>query len=860
MNLLLLLFFLITYAMALPCEQMTLCTGCVTNFSCGWCADTTSCVEGKESGPFSPSSCNNWFYATSQVTLQTEGFPVSPVYYEVFLRPDSPLTIPITVRPPENDRIKLDLFFLQDASNSYRDDKITWMSLVPKLINEVIAYNKDSWFGLGTFEEKPLAPMGVPDDFLWDNGVLFSSDYEPLHMNWEYRREVKLTRDFNAMIQGINNLQNNGNFDTPETSLSALYYSANCVGDTGWREGSRRVVVLSTDAPWHQQNDTQLISSPCANTLCKESLWTAGINPSDVEGYWCHYCETCSGSWSSSSHDHCDSNCYSSSLKERFTAHNTSSCPFVLPPQNGDCVLDGSTWGGPGSGEDYPSIEDTRNALRLANVVPLFAVTSDVVSEYTSLRDELGFGSVSTLSDDSNNLIPLLLAALEEFASTITLVTTLDPQGYVANFTPSKFTNASQFVPYTFNLTLHSTGAVVPNTILMTAIGFGRTYIDIISSLPCRGCDGVSNSNTIVDHCQVCGGSDECVGCDDVPFSGKEYDLCGVCGGSNDCVGCDGVPLSGKMMDDCGVCGGSNACYGCDGVPLSGKNYDACGVCGGSNDCLDCAFTPFGTKSLDACGVCGGSNTCLGCDGIPFSGKMLDQCGECGGLNTCPFDCFNIPYGTAVVDGCEVCDGDGSSCVDCMGVAFGSTSYDSCGVCGGTDNCLDCTGKPLGTKVVDACGVCGGSNITCKDCEGNFNGSKSYDLCGVCGGNNTCLDCAGEPFGKHILKCELCLAPEEAAAKQCQKVEFTTTANITVPTQESESSESPILQDTTVIAVGASAGVALLFVAGAVMAFFIYKRITKGANWFVVAIARGVFIFFSLGTSPMPSWRIPLAK
>lgn len=54
--------------------------------------------------------------------------------------------------------------------------------------------------------------------------------------------------------------------------------------------------------------------------------------------------------------------------------------------------------------EDYPTLEEVRDALDAANITPIFAVTSGVISYYEDIVDQFGFGSVVELSSDSSNL------------------------------------------------------------------------------------------------------------------------------------------------------------------------------------------------------------------------------------------------------------------------------------------------------------------------------------------------------------------------------------------------------------------------------------------------------------------------
>jgi len=77
---------------------------------------------------------------------------------------------------------------------------------------------------------------------------------------------------------------------------------------------------------------------------------------------------------------------------------------------NEDGVMDGSP---AGTAEDYPSVEALSKALSDSGIVPIFAVTSDVVSIYTDLVTQLGTGSVVTLSSDSSDLVNVLKAGIK---------------------------------------------------------------------------------------------------------------------------------------------------------------------------------------------------------------------------------------------------------------------------------------------------------------------------------------------------------------------------------------------------------------------------------------------------------------
>jgi Ca2+-binding RTX toxin-like protein len=81
-----------------------------------------------------------------------------------------------------------------------------------------------------------------------------------------------------------------------------------------------------------------------------------------------------------------------------------------LGANNEDGVIDGSP---AGTGEDYPSVEALSKALSDSGIVPIFAVTNDVVGIYTDLVTQLGTGSVVTLSSDSSDLVKVLQAGIK---------------------------------------------------------------------------------------------------------------------------------------------------------------------------------------------------------------------------------------------------------------------------------------------------------------------------------------------------------------------------------------------------------------------------------------------------------------
>ena len=85
----------------------------------------------------------------------------------------------------------------------------------------------------------------------------------------------------------------------------------------------------------------------------------------------------------------------------------------LTTPNNGDTVLDGN-----GIGENYPLISQVRAVLEAANIIPIFAVTSDVEATYQPLVTALGRGTVVTLSADSANIVGAITSGLQSATTT----------------------------------------------------------------------------------------------------------------------------------------------------------------------------------------------------------------------------------------------------------------------------------------------------------------------------------------------------------------------------------------------------------------------------------------------------------
>ncbi|NJL67890.1 MAG: VWA domain-containing protein [Microcoleus sp. SM1_3_4] len=156
----------------------------------------------------------------------------------------------------------------------------------------------------------------------------------------------------------------------------------------------------------------------------------------------------------------------------------------ITTPNNLDTILDGNP---PGTGEDYPSVPQVRQALIDANLVPVFAVTEDQIATYRDLVDDsdgdgFGFGSVVELDSDSSNLVDAITTGLDVVGREINVVPVSDEFGYVKEITPPKFTDVLPGQKLTFRVKLKSDGKGGNDTLSLRALGFGDTKINIRTS------------------------------------------------------------------------------------------------------------------------------------------------------------------------------------------------------------------------------------------------------------------------------------------------------------------------------------------------------------------------------------------
>lgn len=136
-----------------------------------------------------------------------------------------------------------DLMLLQDLSGSFSDDVVNVNSQFPAVMDEFQA-GYDAQFGVASFVDKPYNFFG------------YGSDYA-------YRTDLAVTPSTEAVSEALDDLVVLGGGDGPEAQLEALLQLAKRAetDEIGYRDGAQRLVVLTTDAGYHQEGDFDVLNS-----------------------------------------------------------------------------------------------------------------------------------------------------------------------------------------------------------------------------------------------------------------------------------------------------------------------------------------------------------------------------------------------------------------------------------------------------------------------------------------------------------------------------------------------------------------------------------------------------------------------
>ena len=490
-------FFHLGTAQLSNCTNFVSCSECISTPSCVWCSTPGSAYCLSQDNV---TRCNeqDLVQLVSNITDQydlplNEENQVSLETISLKLRVGEPLTFTVSVKAAEY--FPLDLYMLMDLSGSFYDDLVVVKGLAPQLPLAFRNVSSDFLIGFGTFVDKPSLPYVSSIQI---NGRV--DFYYSIPFNYEH--VVSLTNSSDSFNSSIQKTIISNNVDDPEDPLGAMLQAVVCKDLVGWREKSRKIILVMTDNVLHTAGDGRL----------------AGIvKPNDGQ---CH----------------------------------TQYDPSYNKTVNTAAIM-----------QDYPSIEQVTQALLDNNIVPVFATTntSNILNLYNNTISPLLGGFTAILVFNSENLVEVLDEAFFKVVSNVRLSFNL-PSYLSANITANCPPHATYLpdtyecagigngtVTFTISLMLHKCTNNFRNGISEQVDfhipGFGQFIVDIngICSCDCDSETEYSSSTCSTNGDLTCG-------------------LCTCTNGwtENDCscstaqcpLGPNGAVCSGRGQCECGQC------------------------------------------------------------------------------------------------------------------------------------------------------------------------------------------------------------------------------------------------------------------------------------------------------------------
>ncbi|CAH2066168.1 unnamed protein product, partial [Iphiclides podalirius] len=231
-----------------PCENHKKCDQCISDpNNCIWCAkdniDDFRCKSIYEKSwcpnhRINPTSSINKTDDRSFSSDLGKSVQIKPQRYKIQLRIGQKIDFNFSYEAAKN--YPVDIYFLVDASLSMQDIR-TWTADQSESIYFTLSnLTSNVFLGLGTFVDK--------------NAIPFSSIIDS-ERSYSFIHRLNLTEDFETFKTILKDAPAGQSFDEPEGGLDALGQVMTCKEEIGWREQSRKIIVLLTDGSYHAAGD-----------------------------------------------------------------------------------------------------------------------------------------------------------------------------------------------------------------------------------------------------------------------------------------------------------------------------------------------------------------------------------------------------------------------------------------------------------------------------------------------------------------------------------------------------------------------------------------------------------------------------
>jgi hypothetical protein len=194
-----------------------------------------------------------------------EGVSMSELETVKFTKKDEKKSVDLPVTIPTSGVYGMDIVFLIDVTGSYNDDIATMKSQANAILTDLTSRGINVQFGVASFTDFPISPYGASTD------VLFTM-------------LQTLTSDTDKIKTAINSLSIQNGGDEPEAQYEALFHTTS---SAGWREGALHVVVLCTDANFHDSlTETAYPGKSSTDTLAAlatKSIMVVGMSSGNAK-------------------------------------------------------------------------------------------------------------------------------------------------------------------------------------------------------------------------------------------------------------------------------------------------------------------------------------------------------------------------------------------------------------------------------------------------------------------------------------------------------------------------------------------------------------------------------------------------
>lgn len=293
--------------------------------------------------------------AKSSRKITEEGKKIRPKKSTVELRHGESYSFQIEFHSEEY--YPIDMYYVMDLSQSMENDLVKLKDLASKLSEKMVEITgKDNFrIGHGSFVDKPVMPfISITEEDL-QNPCSKDSPCEPAY---NFHNNLNLTLDTSKFFEILDKMDHSSNLDQAEAGLDGILQAAVCKDLIGWGDDRHKLIVYSSDAPFHVAGDGKL----------------GGIlEPNDMK---CHT--------------------------------DGSVLPNEIPRDKAIQY-------------DYPSIGQIVDVISKNEIIMIFAVTKGVKKTYSLLADLLPLAAVGELEDDSNNVINIIEEKYNQLAQKVRL-------------------------------------------------------------------------------------------------------------------------------------------------------------------------------------------------------------------------------------------------------------------------------------------------------------------------------------------------------------------------------------------------------------------------------------------------------